>query len=71
MFLGKLIQDLMENLQKEILMDEINLNEAVPGKYLYVYFFSMASKPITIRWIRTGSQSDRKMMYNIEIQTFF
>ncbi len=33
MFLGKLIQDLMENLQKEILMDEINLNEAVPGKY--------------------------------------
>ncbi len=33
MFLGKLIQDLMENLQKEILMDEIDLNGAVPGKY--------------------------------------
>ncbi len=32
---------------------------------------SMASKPITIRWIRTGSQPDRKVMYSIELQTIF
>ncbi len=28
---------------------------------------SMASKPITIRWIRTGSQPDWKIMYSIEL----
>ncbi len=32
---------------------------------------SMAAKPITIRWIRTGSQTDLKSMYNIELQTIF
>ncbi len=31
----------------------------------------MASKPITIRWIRTGSQPDWKVMYSIELQTIF
>ena len=31
----------------------------------------MASKPITIRWIRTSSQPDWKILYNIELQIFF
>ncbi len=34
-------------------------------------FNSMASKPIIIRWIRTGSQPDWKFMYSIELQTVF
>ena len=34
-------------------------------------FYSMASKPINIRWIRTGSQSNLKIMYNIVLQTIF
>ena len=29
----------------------------------------MASKPITICWIRTGSQPDGKIMYSIELYT--
>ena len=32
---------------------------------------SMASKPITIRWIKIGSQPDWKIMYSIELQTIF
>ena len=31
----------------------------------------MASKPITIRWIGTGSQPDWKILYSIELQTVF
>ena len=31
----------------------------------------MASKPITIRLIRTGSQSDWNILYSIELQTIF
>ena len=31
----------------------------------------MASKPITIRWIRTGSKPDWKIMYSIELHTIF
>ncbi len=40
--------------------------------YLSILLFSsMASKPITIRWIRTGSKTDWKIMYSIELQTIF
>ena len=40
--------------------------------FMQVKLFSgMASKPITIRWIRTGFQSDRKIMYSIELKTIF
>ena len=35
------------------------------------YFFSTISKPTTIRWISTGSQPDRKIMYSIELQIIF
>ncbi len=31
----------------------------------------MASKPITICWIRTGSQPDLKIIYSTELQTIF
>ena len=31
----------------------------------------MASKPITIRWIRPDSQPDWKIMYSIDLQTIF
>ncbi len=34
-------------------------------------FSSMASKPITIRWIRTGSQPYWKIMYSIVLQIVF
>ena len=33
--------------------------------------FQNASKPIKIRWIRTGSQSFEKNMYGIVLQNFF
>ena len=32
-------------------------------------FFRMASKPIKIRWIRTGSHPYLKIMYSIVLQT--
>ncbi len=35
------------------------------------YISSMASKPITIRWITTGSQLDLKFKYSNELQTIF
>ncbi len=31
----------------------------------------MALKPVNIRWFRTGSQPDGKIMYRIELQTIF
>ncbi len=31
----------------------------------------MALKPVNIRWFRTGSQLDGKIMYRIELQTIF
>ena len=34
-------------------------------------FYSMALKPINIRWIRTGSQQYFKIMYSIVLQTIF
>ena len=34
-------------------------------------YHSMASKPINIRWIRTGSQPYCKILYNIVLQTIF
>ena len=44
-----------------------------PGKQIVLYlghFFStMASKPIYIRWIRTGSEPYRKIMFIIILQT--
>jgi len=39
--------------------------------FLFKEFFSMASKPITIRWIKIDSQPDEKIMYSIELQTIF
>ena len=32
-------------------------------------FSIMAPKPITIRWIRSGSQIEWKIMYSIELQS--
>ncbi len=31
----------------------------------------MALKPVIIRWFRTGSQPDGKIMYRMELQTIF
>ncbi len=31
----------------------------------------MALKPVNIRWFRTGSQPDGKIMYSIELQIIF
>ncbi len=48
--------------------------------YNLVYFIQVnrdktisivASKPISIRWIRNGSRPDWKIMYSIELQTIF
>ena len=35
------------------------------------YFSCMATKPINIRWIRTGSQPYWKTMYSLVLQTIF
>ncbi len=38
---------------------------------IFKAFSSMASEPIFIHWINTGSQPDWKIVYSIELQTIF